>query len=1817
MASFDRKPVALSVAGRPARRPPLRGVATEALHDRWDRHPDAAAPEGVDLDPMPAPDRPAAADAGLLADASTGSLGQVTATRASTLRPRTIGAVQLWDGDAARAAATAQTLRALLPPLGLATKVQLHVDAAAERELGAGSSHGAACGDTVFIRPRGFDPRSVAGRRLLAHELVHVAQARLPGATDASPRVAESEAATLAEAFARGATLHRPGAALRAPVAHDDGERAREDELLKVPKSYHLDVSLAGMYFKPVPAQQHWIGNVDREMQALAVLARALVGKRYTVALLRELKTYLDANGGISSDIEGPATQDEVCAPILVGTELANAALDFFLVVRKPVIPLALDPTQIVKLRKLADLKQIWARLQQRGWIKFRWYTQTIFSAVMMKNAKLLAEFQAAGDDDDKLLAAELKREAQLLPYERAINAIRRDPVLTDEPGYRGLSNLPAKAAGETRKPLPVDRDSEVDETLAIEFLFDLQAHHPPQDMWRAADDAAFRKQLLLAWAARMKLAKIDTGGDIALRDAPGKAVQPADPATMFSHPALEPPYYDRQAGSEMLFWMTVYSANMWEHFRTWHYAWEVIRVPHDDWSKRDEVGTDPNAQGEDYGGFGRILGSRFRRNLSNAAVDVKRSLSKVEVALGPAGTSRVGLTLGGSALSALGSVIKTAFGKISERASEYNPAIRDPGVYIVRCTATRRDDESWLIRKLPSSAYLPIWVREPDEIAADRVNVDNAMAQIENEQLNAIQEKLKDQSLPKADRAALEGKAQELIRSLFGDAATQLRTERAKLDKVRTDPTEWAKLDKAEQKALAKRIDDIDFIVGKRATWINDDIGGDALGAPEKLVAYFITQEGPSANRPMRLLLETVPVKASKGMFRFAVLDDTERGSEHALGPERAERADAIADAVRELLEDVGYGRGRVTIAIPKSLWDVGAKSGEVRSIEIARSDKQLLFEGLENLALVGSIAAIVAAPFTEGASLALLIPLGVVGAVPSAYRIAHRVSEGTFEWDMATAMDLLNCIGAVAGLGQAATSLKLISASARVWMIVGLGMDGLQVVIGTYDLVSKISGIDPSLPPGARMAEAMVIVGNALLQLGIAIGGRMVAEGQMRRERIESKLSVEANPNITRAPAELARPLIEAGIDDVPVLHDKSIDGPEARIEFTKDGYGLPTDMHIVASLTATPEMIRLHVESVQLLQKYSGFSGWIRTLVDRFNALVASKQFVKPGSRGWNALVEVRKINRIIEHYSEEIAKGHVSKIDGEAYLDYLKGEVRRHQQSLNEVEEGAGFIAVQAPRSAAAQAHGYPPAEPGHYYIEESPGHYQLRAHVGFEGKAKMVVAKRSGAGYDIVERPPEAGVAEPGTPGAKTAAKVPPVDPAQLQLDVSRALGIASGSLTIASDSGEAVRLRPPAETGAGFVLHVRKNATSGAVERAVARHIELARQRPTDVTAIATGAGGKPVWNGALEAEFRGRPTEDGYHWRLDKGRLQYVREAPEEGQPARPKRVWDDKLGELVTVTGAPDAKAWPKDPPTSRETAFDDLGGNNAKTPFGRWVELMEQLGIKRDALVAELQEPSGLNYDTVRHNLKTKAPYQEAIKKWLTDPLEIRKRYPSEFEGIAPGDKAKQDAALRKAQHRAVIDIDKYLALKDATVWTEKWYAEVYAHVADQPNAKVTKVQTQVAFDKGRLNDQGIGVAGTRQADLMIVSETVQDQGQHGPVHERNVLKDVKSHEGPLTTKDEAQFADYLKLINEDVPRTDGTTTRIHEVVEVFLDPRGGKANAKWIAEQLGSANAGVSFEVFNTKGDRRTFGAQDFRKLKGAAALQAVIEAYCAS
>jgi hypothetical protein len=434
----------------------------------------------------------------------------------------------------------------------------------------------------------------------------------------------------------------------------------------------------------------------------------------------------------------------------------------------------------------------------------------------------------------------------------------------------------------------------------------------------------------------------------------------------------------------------------------------------------------------------------------------------------------------------------------------------------------------------------------------------------------------------------------------------------------------------------------------------------------------------------------------------------------------------------------------------------------------------------------------------------------------------------------------------------------------------------------------------------------------------------------------------------------------------------------------------------------------------------------------------------------------------------------------------------------------------------------------------------------------------------------------------------------------------------------------------PATTDPGAVTPPAKPVPDPAM--VAARHKELEGLRPKDIRNVPRDGRGNLKWNGTLEAEYLGRPAaEEGYHWLLRDGKLQYVKEDVEPGQPERQKMKWNETTKALEPDFGVPDVKTWPKGVSTSKQKAFDDLGGSDPTTPFGKWVKLMESLGFKRSALVEGLQDPSGLTYDTVRHNLKDQPQFADAIKRWLSDRALLMERYPGTYKNVKSDDPAAMAAADRKASQQAMLDLEKVLPLKDATNWTERWYIERYGtEVKDTTTQTVTKVETQVKFDKGAAKDAGIDLTDTRVGDAVVHTATTAKPGE--PAVETNTLQEIKGHSGELSPDEEAQWDDFKKLIGKDVPRTEKqpvdpehpevppkpVTTHIDGARQIFLDPLGGKANADFIASQLAITPAPkIEFRVFNTKGVPRDFGPGDFARAGSKARLAAEIVTYCDS
>jgi hypothetical protein len=101
-----------------------------------------------------------------------------------------------WDTDAASMASS----------LGLGG-VSVHGGDTARSITDAKSARGVALGDAIYMSPDRARPGTEEGREVLAHELVHLAQARLPRDAGDGRDAAEHEATSLAPSLARGGSV--------------------------------------------------------------------------------------------------------------------------------------------------------------------------------------------------------------------------------------------------------------------------------------------------------------------------------------------------------------------------------------------------------------------------------------------------------------------------------------------------------------------------------------------------------------------------------------------------------------------------------------------------------------------------------------------------------------------------------------------------------------------------------------------------------------------------------------------------------------------------------------------------------------------------------------------------------------------------------------------------------------------------------------------------------------------------------------------------------------------------------------------------------------------------------------------------------------------------------------------------------------------------------------------------------------------------------------------------------------------------------------------------------------------------------------------------------------------------------------------------------------------------------------------------------------------------------------------------------------------------------------------------------------------------
>lgn len=586
----------------------------------------------------------------------------------------------------------------------------------------------------------------------------------------------------------------------------------------------------------------------------------------------------------------------------------------------------------------------------------------------------------------------------------------------------------------------------------------------------------------LLARFVRYRLRTAPTRQDALLTDAASRANAPPHPATLSVYPPLQAPYFDAALGTPHAFSMRLSFPDVFAAFARYAYEFNYVEVSPTTVRSRGLASADalPTGTTTDTD----VAAAAFAQAGRYALEDVAGTISNIRGVLDVApGIAALNLVAANAVLRFISTGIRTLLETVTEPSYQQRLIFPKPGLYLIRASALpilAGDEE---IVRAPSVAWMPLFARSPEDMSERRARALQTGEDAKRRRIAEIESLL---AVPMSRPNEPELR-QELarLRAETGGAADRIAFQIAEIEgQLASSPSPQ------HQQALQRSLDNLKTIAGMQSSR--------AQGRPKDrastLTGSFVSDQGQT----IALLLETWQVAQGARQETWYVSDLTtpKSGDDRGVGKDKSE---AVMNALVTIFSGIeGYGRGWCSVVI----------DGKPHRRRISASEGALMMEALEGLTMVASLAAVAAAPFTGGSSLYLLVPIGLIGAVPSAYRLATRAESGTLRMDFESAMDLLNIVGGVVGAAQIGVGARAASLAGRGiaagralrianggLLVMGLGSDGLGVIMLAGWLVHQIEQTK-DLPPGLRAARIAETLGGAMLNAGIMVGGALMSK-------------------------------------------------------------------------------------------------------------------------------------------------------------------------------------------------------------------------------------------------------------------------------------------------------------------------------------------------------------------------------------------------------------------------------------------------------------------------------------------------------------------------------------------------------------------------------------------------------------------------------------------------------------------------------------------------------------------------------------------------
>jgi len=200
--------------------------------------------------------------------------------------------------------------------------------------------------------------------------------------------------------------------------------------------------------------------------------------------------------------------------------------------------------------------------------------------------------------------------------------------------------------------------------------------------------------------------------------------------------------------------------------------------------------------------------------------------------------------------------------------------------------------------------------------------------------------------------------------------------------------------------------------------------------------------------------------------------------------------------------------------------------------------------------------------------------------------------------------------------------------------------------------------------------------------------------ADEQARRAEADKEAAVppeQAGPG-TRPAGERRATLEEMAHELPPEMRnlariDKTLEGNDVRVDYQIDEKtGLISDIRIRCSADARPETVGMHADTVRAMQKYQGFSGRVRLAIADIARLIGIDA-VKPEHRAsYEATLEVQKLPKAIKEqmdFMRDLGPEQAAKAMAE--LESLQVQLDQHLRTLDLGTEfagdGEGFVAAK--------------------------------------------------------------------------------------------------------------------------------------------------------------------------------------------------------------------------------------------------------------------------------------------------------------------------------------------------------------------------------------------------------------------------------------------------------------------------------------------------------------------------------------------------------